>query len=98
MGDDDIDLQPDEVGSQWAEPFVFAVGPTVLDGQIATLGVPEVTQSLSHGFDVGRVLQSRGGTQEADSIHLPGRLRLGGERRPKHQSTEECAPVHYWIT
>jgi hypothetical protein len=81
MGDDDIDLQSDQFDGQGVESFVSAVGPAVVDGQVTSFDVSEVTQPSPHRIDLGGILASRGGTQETDPIHFPGRLRFGSERR-----------------
>jgi hypothetical protein len=96
MGDDDINLQPDQLGSERAELFVFSSGPTVLDGKVTSFDVPQVTEPLPHRFDVDRILRRRGTAQEADPVNLPGLLRLAASRRGENRSQagHEGAAVH----
>jgi hypothetical protein len=52
--DDNIDLEPDQVGSEGREPIVVAVGVSVFDGDVPALDIAEGAQRLPKDRDIGR--------------------------------------------
>src|SRR3954453_14755933 len=48
---DDIDLEPDQFLREFARPFRFSLRPPVLDGDVPTLHVAQVTKPLPKSFD-----------------------------------------------
>jgi hypothetical protein len=48
-------LEPYELGGERGQAFVVTVRPPALDGDVASLDVPEVTEPLPHGLDLARV-------------------------------------------
>ena len=53
--DNDVRLEPYELGGERGQAFVVTVRPPALDGDVASLDVPEVTEPLPHGLDLARV-------------------------------------------
>src|SRR5262249_35605403 len=73
-GDNDVHLEANEVGGESRESFVSSLRPAVLNADVSSLVVAEITQTLPERFDQG--VGRRAGAEDADPVHLP-RLRLG---------------------
>ncbi len=73
---------------------------SVLESHVLALAVAQLVEPLQQRLHRRGVLLGSEG-EEADSVHLPRRLRPGGERRGKEatrQGAEKCAPIHHSIT
>jgi hypothetical protein len=46
MGQEDIDLQRDQLGRERGKPIVISLGKLIVDRNIFSLFVPELTQAL----------------------------------------------------
>ena len=98
--DDDVDLQPDQLGREVGQPVEPTLRESILDDDVLALDPPELTQPFPERLAGTAVTGGRAGREEADPIDLPRRLRLGGERRGEEAegASDEGSPVHYWIT
>jgi hypothetical protein len=81
--DDNVDVALDELGRERREPFDAAFGVASLHLQISALDVAQVLQNhdeITTGVvRVGKRRHAK--TERTKPVHLPDRLRLGGERR-----------------
>jgi hypothetical protein len=78
--DDDIDLEPDELGRDLGEALVESFPPAILDRDVATVDPAEFAQSLHKcggPFASGR---TRALAQETDGRHFARLLRACHER------------------
>src|SRR5262249_18948906 len=96
MHENDIDLQPDELGRELGEAFAASLRPAILNRDGATFYPAEFAQSLEES---GRQLVLRrrcGRPQEPDGRQLAGLLRARHERprgsRAAKQRDELAAP------
>jgi hypothetical protein len=94
-GHDDINLERNQFGRESGEPLELPLGISVFDHDVATLDVPEVTQSLTEGlWQVGTSGQAA--RQVAYSSDLARLLRLDGDRRGEEgEGDDKLAAVHY---
>ena len=79
--DNDINLGMDEGSDEGGEAVGPAVPKGVLDGKVLPLQVAQLTHRIEKGLPLdgaGRIGPNR---QESNRVHLPRRLRLGGEGR-----------------
>ena len=86
-GHDDLNPERNQVGRERGEPLEPSLRISVLNHEIATLDVPEVTESLKEGLlhvETSRQV----GSQVAYSSDLGRLLGLGSERR-RHEADEE---------
>ena len=98
-GDDDVDLERDQLRRQRGEPLGPALGVPILDQHGAALDVAKVPQPLEERLSRAGIRALHIERQVADAGNLPGLLRLDAERRGEQpESAEEGAPVHYSIT
>src|SRR5262245_28022904 len=97
MCDNDIDLQPDELGCDLGEAFGASLCPTIFNGYRASFDPVEFAQSLHEGS--GQMsLRCRGRcAQEADGRQFP-RLLSPRRERPRGRAAEqrdERTSFHY---
>jgi hypothetical protein len=96
FGHDDINLERNQFGRESGEPLDLPFGISVFDHEVATLDVPEVTQTLTEGLaQVGAIGQV--GRQVAYASDLGRLLGLGGEPRDEDHGAatrDEGSPVH----
>ena len=78
---DELHLQSDQFGRERGQPIVAVLREAVLDDDVLALDVAVLAQSLEKALDQERPALARADAQKADPVDLPGRLRLGGERR-----------------
>jgi hypothetical protein len=71
------DLTLDQIGGHFRQAHVIAVGPTVVDGNIATFNKPCLAQALAKCVEQVLEPLGRSAVEEADDRHP---LRLRGER------------------
>jgi hypothetical protein len=57
-GDNDIDLEPDELGGDLLEVFAASIRPAILDHKIATLDPAKLVQTLNE-FSARQGISSR---------------------------------------
>src|SRR6185295_2913981 len=77
---------------QVRKSLVLAVGRSILEDEVLALNVPELTQPLPEGPDIGRVGANRRPLDHADAVDPPRLLRGGGERGGEtraHQAAQE---------
>jgi hypothetical protein len=93
LRDDDVDLQPDQLGGEGRQAVVVAVGPPVFDGDVLPHQVPVFLKALDERIHEGRVPRRRGAAQEADPVGASRRLR-GGRKRDAEKTHAKRAEQH----
>ena len=94
--DNDIDLQPDELGRDLGEALVASLRPAILDRDGAALDPAEFAQPLHESGDPLALGRRRGRAQEPDGRQLRRLLRARGERPRRRRAAEkrdELAPL-----
>ena len=86
--DDDLHLEPDQLGHESGEPFGLPLRPSVFDDDVLALHPAQRTQPLPKGVEEVPVHGSRAGLDKAYAWHLPRRLRVGGARRAEEAEGE----------
>src|SRR6185295_1253955 len=96
-GDDDVDLQSDELGREGAKPLHVARRVARLEDDVVPFRVAELSQSLPEGRDPGPVLRevARDERQVADAPGPRRGLRDGARRSEQRarRGAKEGAPV-----
>jgi len=95
--DDQVDVQRDELGCAHGEPLGLALGIAVVDHDVPTFNVAEVTEPLPEGLAPRSIL----GEAQDEIADPPRLLRPCGERRAQRTSQgrqNEFAAIHYSIT
>jgi hypothetical protein len=82
--DDDVDLQPHQLGGELTEAFGSPTGPSPFDRNALSLHVAELTQSVLEGIAGQRSV----GVEHTDPRNLRKRQRPGGERRDEDANGE----------
>src|SRR5262245_28515402 len=100
IDDDNIRPEADQLPRQAGQLIVSASSPSIFDREVLCLGIAELSQCLTERVEPRRQVRSRAGTEIADPIHLPGRLRLGAERRGEEacRRNKEGPSVHHLMT
>src|SRR6516165_8966584 len=96
LGDNDIDLESDELCSDFAVAFVASLRPANLDCDGSVLDPAKLAQSLHKGGDPSALCRRCGAAHEPDSRELYRLLRARRER-PRRRAAEqgdELAPFH----
>src|SRR5262245_64556795 len=94
--DDDIDLEPDELGGDLGEAFAASLRPAILDRDVAAFDPAEFVQPLHKGGDRLADHRRRGPAKEPDSWQLR-RLLRARRKRPRSRAadqSDELAPFH----
>ena len=89
----------DQISREGRKPLDLAVGAPVLEGEVLILDVSEITLPLAKHLKERR--RPGNHVKISDSRHLPGPLRLGGERRGEEaarQGAKEGPSIHHSIT
>src|SRR5262250_238815 len=99
QGDDHVDAETDQLGSELRESIGFPFGQAIINGEVAVLDVAELAHALT---ECAQEVRQRAGAliQEADPRD-PVPLRLGGERRGEEhrpRPSEERAAIDHWIS
>jgi hypothetical protein len=98
---EDINVEPDELGSELREALVSTVRPSLLEGDALAFHVAEVAKSLPEDIAIvlRRRVRTRARTQKTYSGHLR-RLRVAGPRRGEEcaGARDELTSIHYSIT
>src|SRR5262249_59457730 len=97
-GDNDIDLQPDELGRDLGVALAACLGPAIFDRDGASFDPAEFAQSQHKSRDPAAPSPRCGRAQEADGRHLAQRLRARTERptcRPAAEQHDELASLHF---
>src|SRR5262249_47664592 len=95
--DDDIDLEPDELGGDLGEAFAASLPPAILDRDVAAFDPAEFVQPLHKGGDRLADHRRRGPAKEPDSWQLRRLLRARRERprgRAAEQRDERATAAH----
>ena len=95
--DNDIDLEPDELGRDLGEALVASLRPAILDRDGATLDPAEFAQPLHKSGDPLALGRRRARAQEPDGRQLSRLLRARRERPRRRRAAEqrdELAPLH----
>jgi hypothetical protein len=102
--ENDVDLEPDELGRELGDPLGASFAPAVLYLNGATLDPAEFAQSVHKGTDPLGLTGTRARAKETDGRHLERLLRPHRERR-KHrrgrraaEQRDEVAPCAHSIT
>src|SRR5262249_17679856 len=94
--DNDVDIEPDELGGDLSIAFVAPLRPSIFDRDGTALNPAEIPQALhKSGYPLARG-RRRSRAQETDGRQLR-RLLRGRRDRPRHHATEEgdeLAPLH----
>src|SRR5262249_27496841 len=86
--DDDIDLEPDELGGDLGEAFAASLRPAILDRDVAAFDPAEFVQPLHKGGDRLADHRRRGPAKEPDSWQLR-RLPRARRERPRGRRAAE---------
>jgi hypothetical protein len=84
--DNDIDLEPDELGRDFCGALIAALGPAILNREVATVDPSEFAEPL-HKSGNPLALDRRRGAQESDGRQL-ARLLCPRRERPRCRTTE----------
>src|SRR5215831_17350737 len=84
----DIDLEPDQLGRVFCDAFIAALCPAILNREVATIDPAEFTQPL-HKSGNSFALNRRVGAQEPDGRQLACLLRARRERRGSRRRAAE---------
>ena len=96
MGDEHVDVEPQELLGQCRQSVVIALRPTELDDEIATFDPVEIAKSRAKRRNATCVTGRRHQTKEADTGDLR-RLRPRRQRPRRRRAAEqrdELAPSH----
>jgi hypothetical protein len=94
-GHDQIDVETNQLGRKLGETLGAAVGRTVVEDEVLTFDVAELSQALSEGIEIGGVRCRGGRLQQTDTIDLARLLRPRRERprrRPAEKRDELASP------
>ena len=70
-------MEADQLGCQGGEPLVLPLRPTVRNGEVLALDIPEVAQLLPEGIDRRVVIRAgKARTEEPNPVHVRCLLRL----------------------
>jgi hypothetical protein len=96
---DDVNLQAHQFVHEVGKPLVLPFRISVLDRDVLAFDVTEFAQALAERVRHISIRGPRGASQEPDPVHLPRRLRLGGQRYSEEaeDARDEGSPVHYWM-
>ena len=87
--DNDIDLEPDELGRDLGEALAASLRPAILDRDGAALDPAEFAQSLHKSGDPFARGRRRARAQEPDGRQLPRLLRARRERPRRRRAAEQ---------
>src|SRR5262249_4950101 len=99
--DDDVNLEPHELGPDLSEALAAAFRPAILDRDRAAFDPAQFAQSLDKRGDPKAPGRKRACTQESDSRQLSRLLRARRERPRGDRAAEqrdEVVPFHHSIT
>jgi hypothetical protein len=88
MGEDDVDLEPDQLSREIGESIVSPLCPSVLDGDVLPFDPAEGAKPLPECLQLARVPGGGGGPQEPDPGNLD-RLLRDGKRRGEEASGQD---------
>src|SRR5262249_9594046 len=99
--DDQVHLEPDQLGRQAGQPVDPTLRISIVDDNILALKPPELAQPLPERVEQERPIGRGREAKKTYPRHLSRLLRVGGERRgeeapPEH--TYERSTLHYSIT
>ena len=100
-GDDGVDLRVDQLGNETRQTLWIAIREGRPDDKIPALDIAQLAHRLDKWLPGNSPCRIRPDAQETHVMHLPGRLRPGGERRGDEgarQVADEHPPVHHSIT
>src|SRR5689334_9304426 len=99
MCENDVDLQPDQLGCDLRNAIGASLGPPNLDRDVATFDPTEFAQPQKEGGEPLAVRRRRGRAQEPYGRHLSGLLRARRERPRRHaaEQRDELASFHVWM-
>jgi hypothetical protein len=95
---ENVDPEAHQLGGEGGEPVRDSISIPVLDEEVTTLQVPQLTQTVDDGLAAGapRTEVRLGERQAAEARHLPRLLRLDDRRGEEAESTrDERPPLHY---
>ena len=97
-----VRLEPNQFGGERRKTLATPLCPPVLDRDIPRLFVSQITQPLTERAKILRVVFGGRQAEEADPVHLPRLLGLGGEGRGEEthgEDSDECdTPDHHAAT
>ena len=90
-GDNDVDLEPHQLGCEVGKPLSLSLRISELEGDVLSLHIPEIPQALREGHELGRGAQVDSG-QHTNAKDLLRLLRLsGGQQRAEEAEGEKDA-------
>src|SRR5262249_20598686 len=92
FGDDNVDLESNQVGGKDREPVIVPVCISVLDGDVPALDIAEGAQSLPDDLDVGRDKGFGAAYEEPYPVAFCQLLRLGAKGRGEKGQSERGKP------
>jgi hypothetical protein len=90
VGDDHVGLESGKLRGDLRQAIISVLRPAILDPDVATVDVPVILQLTLESVDARFPGCWSSRAQEANLPHLPGRLRLGGDRRGDQQEHYEA--------
>jgi hypothetical protein len=81
--DDEVHLEPDQLGRQVGQPVDPILRISIVDDNILALNPPELAQPLPERVEQERPIGRGRQTKKTYPRHLSRLLRVGGERRKK---------------
>jgi hypothetical protein len=100
VGENDIDLEPDQFGGDLGEALAASLCPANLDRDIATVDPTKFAQPLNESGKQLAAARRRGRAQEPNGRQLAHLLRARHERPRGSRAAEqrdELAPLHVWM-
>ncbi len=97
MGNDDVDLEPDELVRELGKALSMSFGPSILDGEIAALGPAQLTQSVHKCGGPLALSRRRTGAQQPNGHQLSPPLGVRRKRprgRRAAEKRDELAAPH----
>jgi len=64
LRDDDVHLQPDQIGREGGVAIILALGPSGLDGDVLTVHMAQLAQALAEGLEQALSLRVRMGARD----------------------------------
>src|SRR3989442_1009322 len=94
--DDQVPLEPDQLGRQVGQPVDPTLRISIVDDNILALNPPELAQPLPERVEVGRPVGRGRHPKETYPRHLSRLLRVGGERHgEKGEGEDDCERIAY---
>src|SRR5215471_21098020 len=91
-----VRIKPHEFRRETGQMLGASLRPAVVDQDIPSFVVPQITQPLSERLEIGCVVPGRRQTEEADAVHFCCLLRLGAQRCKRQGEGEHQDDPPQW--